>query len=172
VAQKKSRNQSAKPTTPATGGRRRNLLWGGVAVAVIAVAAGLLYFSYTPSHPQIESGAGSIPLPGGEARDDVPVDAQYIGSSTCASCHDGEAAEWRKSQHHDAMAEASDKSMLGNFNGTKFTYAGTTSTFFKRDGKFFVTTDGRDGKLTDYEIIDSRINNGYGSNYGHGNSEA
>ena len=31
-------------------------------------------------------------------------------------------------------------------------YAGTTSTFSRRDGKFFVNTDGPDGKLADYEI--------------------
>ena len=42
--------------------------------------------------------------------------------------------------------------MLGNFADAKFTYAGVTSTFFKRDGKFFVNTDGPDGKLHDYEI--------------------
>ena len=34
----------------------------------------------------------------------------------------------------------------------KFTYAGTTSTFSRRDGKFFVNTDGPDGRLADYEI--------------------
>ena len=50
------------------------------------------------------------------------------------------------------MAQASEKSVLGNFNNAKFNYAGLTSTFFKRAGKFFVNTDGRDGKLTDHEI--------------------
>ena len=50
------------------------------------------------------------------------------------------------------MAPASEQSVLGNFNSAKFTYAGLTSTFFKRDGKFFANTEGRDGKLTDYEI--------------------
>ena len=50
------------------------------------------------------------------------------------------------------MAVANEQSVLGNFNGAKFTYAGTTSRFFKRDGKFFVRTDGPDGKLADYEI--------------------
>jgi len=38
------------------------------------------------------------------------------------------------------------------FNDAKFTYAGVTSTFFRRAGKFFVNTDGRDGKLADHEI--------------------
>ncbi len=45
-----------------------------------------------------------------------------------------------------------DTSVLGNFNDAKFTYAGTTSTFSKRDGKFIVNTDGPDGQLHDYEI--------------------
>ena len=50
------------------------------------------------------------------------------------------------------MAVANEQSVLGNFNGAKFIYAGTTSTFFKRDGKFFVSTDGPGGQLADYEI--------------------
>ncbi|HEY6281252.1 MAG TPA: tetratricopeptide repeat protein, partial [Burkholderiales bacterium] len=33
-----------------------------------------------------------------------------------------------------------------------FKYYGIESTFFKRDGKFMVRTDGPDGKLTDYEV--------------------
>ena len=33
-----------------------------------------------------------------------------------------------------------------------FDYAGTTTEFFRRDGKFFVRTDGPDGKLADFEV--------------------
>ena len=44
------------------------------------------------------------------------------------------------------------ESVLGDFANAKFAYAGTTSTFSRRDGKFFVNTDGPDGKLADYEI--------------------
>ena len=33
-----------------------------------------------------------------------------------------------------------------------FSYAGTTSRFFRRDKKFYVHTDGPDGKLADYAI--------------------
>ena len=50
------------------------------------------------------------------------------------------------------MAQATEQSVRGNFNDTKFNYAGTTSTFFRSRGKFFVNTDGRDGKLADFEI--------------------
>lgn len=50
------------------------------------------------------------------------------------------------------MQKASGRTVLGEFNGAPFRYAGTTSTFFKRDGKFYVRTDGPDGKLADFEI--------------------
>ncbi len=50
------------------------------------------------------------------------------------------------------MAEANDHTVLGNFSGARFTYAGTTTEFFRRDGKFFVRTDGPDGKLADFEV--------------------
>ena len=60
------------------------------------------------------------------------VAAPYLGSDACASCHRRETEEWRASQHHDAMAEANEKTILGDFGGSAFTYAGTTSTFSKR----------------------------------------
>ena len=42
--------------------------------------------------------------------------------------------------------------VLGDFRNAKFAYAGTTSNFFTRDGRYFVRTDGPDGKLADFEI--------------------
>ncbi len=78
--------------------------------------------------------------------------ATYVGLATCKGCHEAPYNAWRGSHHDLAMQEASDKSVLGNFANAKFSYAGIASTFFKRDGKFFVNTDGPDGKLTDYEI--------------------
>jgi tetratricopeptide (TPR) repeat protein len=50
------------------------------------------------------------------------------------------------------MAVPSEKSVAGNFGGSSFTYAGVTSTFVRRDGKFYVRTDGPDGRLADFEI--------------------
>lgn len=50
------------------------------------------------------------------------------------------------------MQDASEQTVLGNFADARFSYAGVTSRFFRRDGKFFVSTDGPDGKLADFEI--------------------
>ena len=56
-------------------------------------------------------------------------------------------AAWRGSQHDLAMQEATAETVLGDFDDASFTHGGVTSRFFKRDGKFFVATDGPDGKL-------------------------
>jgi predicted CXXCH cytochrome family protein len=50
------------------------------------------------------------------------------------------------------MQVADDKTVLGDFGDAKFKYAGTTSTFFRRDGKYYVNTDGPGGKLGDFEV--------------------
>ncbi len=50
------------------------------------------------------------------------------------------------------MAEASDGAVLGRFDGKPVRIGRFTHAFFKRNGKFFVRTDGADGKLADFEI--------------------
>ncbi len=50
------------------------------------------------------------------------------------------------------MQVANERTVLGNFDNATFQYASITSTFSKRNGKFFVNTDDPDGKLADYEI--------------------
>jgi tetratricopeptide (TPR) repeat protein len=76
----------------------------------------------------------------------------FIGSAVCAGCHAAESTAWRGSHHDLAMQVATDSTVLGDFDDARFTYGGITSRFFKRDGKFFVNTDGPDGKLADFEI--------------------
>jgi Flp pilus assembly protein TadD len=88
---------------------------------------------------------------GGEA----PVEetaALYVGRQSCESCHAAEAELFRGSHHDLAMQEASEETVLGDFSGAELTYDGVTSTFFRRDGSFFVRTDGADGELADFEV--------------------
>ena len=122
---------------------RRILRWGSALVVAIAVGVGVLWFQHDRVHPGTESLLATA-----QASDT----AQYVGVAACQACHTAETAEWRQSQHQAAMAEASEQTVLGDFNDATFTYAGITSTFFRRDGKFFVRTDGPDGKLADYPI--------------------
>jgi predicted CXXCH cytochrome family protein len=76
----------------------------------------------------------------------------FVGSETCAGCHRTQADLWRGSQHRLAMDHASEKTVRADFNDTSFDHAGVHSRFFRKDGKFFVETDGADGKLAVFEI--------------------
>ena len=76
----------------------------------------------------------------------------YVGAQVCAECHATAYRHWQGSQHAKAMQPATDQTVLGDFKDASFAYAGVTSTFFRRDGKFMVRTDGPDGQLQNYEI--------------------
>ncbi|HET9700822.1 MAG TPA: tetratricopeptide repeat protein, partial [Burkholderiales bacterium] len=82
----------------------------------------------------------------------APAPATFLGSAACAQCHPGEAGAWRGSQHQRAMQAAVEGAVLGNFDDARFTHGGVTSTFFRRDGRYFVNTDSPDGKLSDFEV--------------------
>src|SRR5262249_61887235 len=78
--------------------------------------------------------------------------ATFVGSESCAGCHQSQTKLWRTSQHERAMADATDKSVLGDFNDASFQYFDVHSRFFRKDGKFFVETDGSDGKLATFNV--------------------
>ncbi|MET0618952.1 MAG: multiheme c-type cytochrome, partial [Thermoanaerobaculia bacterium] len=78
--------------------------------------------------------------------------ATFLGREACKGCHAAEYERWTGSHHDLAMQEATDETVLGDFGSRTFTHFGVTSTFYKRDGKYFVRTDGPDGKLHEYPI--------------------
>ncbi len=80
------------------------------------------------------------------------IDASFAGSDACAGCHADAYSAWKASQHAEAMQHATATTVLGNFSQATFRYAGIESTFYKRNDKFFVRTDGADGQLADFEI--------------------
>jgi len=78
--------------------------------------------------------------------------ADFVGSARCVECHAAESQAWRGSHHDLAMAEATAETVLGNFDDTELTAHGITSRFYRRDGGFFVRTDGADGAMHDYAV--------------------
>lgn len=80
---------------------------------------------------------------------DTPV---YVGRESCAACHLEQTKLWQGSHHDLAMQLATDDTVLGDFSGTEYTYGDVTSTFYRREGRFYVRTDGPDGRLHDYPI--------------------
>ena len=80
------------------------------------------------------------------------IQTAFVKNDTCAECHQKQYQEWSGSHHDLAMQTVTDKTVFGDFNETSFTHFGVTSRFFKKDRKFFVNTEGPDGKLADFEI--------------------
>ena len=76
----------------------------------------------------------------------------YVGEARCAQCHAEEAKLWSESDHAHAMQYATPSTVLGNFDNVHFSKDGVASTFYKKGNKFFVRTDGRDGKLRDFQV--------------------
>ena len=94
-----------------------------------------------------ESGA-----PPGQDRGAGETGIAYVDEATCAECHAPEHRAWSGSHHDLAMQPATPETVLGGFDGARFTHGGVTSRFFTRDGRFFVNTEGADGQLADFEL--------------------
>lgn len=82
----------------------------------------------------------------------VTTTASYVGRSACAQCHQSQMQSWQGSDHDLAMDHANERTVLGDFNNATLTHHGITSTMFRRDGQFFVNTEGPDGELADFEV--------------------
>ncbi len=78
--------------------------------------------------------------------------AKFVGMAACVECHEKQVTEWTGSHHDLAMQEATDATVLGDFQNVTHTYHSVTTTFFRKDGKFMVRTDGPDGDLHDYDV--------------------
>lgn len=80
-------------------------------------------------------------------------DTEFLGDQNCKECHQEEFDLWQGSHHDKAMQTADSISVLAYFNGEKFTSQGVTSHFYKKDGDFYVNTEGPDGNYHDYKVI-------------------
>ena len=80
-------------------------------------------------------------------------DSHFLGDNKCKECHKEQFKEWKGSHHDKAMQLADSTSVLGNFNDDKFTSQGVTSHFYKKEGGFYVNTEGPDGNNHDYKIV-------------------
>ena len=116
---------------------RRSALVGLAALAVIVLAVPLSLLRPT-------RGVGE-PGPLGEP-------PAFAGTAACLDCHPVAAQRWKGSDHDLAMAEATEDTVLGDFNNANVTNRGITSRFYRRDGKFFVSTEGPGGTVAEFEI--------------------
>jgi hypothetical protein len=85
----------------------------------------------------------------GATSDETPT---FVGTEACKDCHRTAYDSWLGSDHDLAMAEASEDTVLGDFDGVEFEHLGITSRFSRRDRKFFIWTEGPGGEMAEFEV--------------------
>jgi predicted CXXCH cytochrome family protein len=76
----------------------------------------------------------------------------FLGSNACAECHAVQVKAWKASQHAHAMQAATETAVLGDFNGAQIQHFSSKARFFRRDGRFVVETEGKDGRQAEFEV--------------------
>ena len=110
----------------------------GLAFAALILVAIPLYFYTGDDSSKADKQTGEAP--------------RFVGSESCRDCHVPEFDLWEGSHHDLAMDVATEASVLGDFNDAEITVHGVTSRFYRRDGKYFVHTNGVGGEMEDFEI--------------------
>ena len=129
-------------------GKRSPTFWLLAALIVVAAAVAWLFVDEKAAskhsvadRPQVsQSALAEQPKP------------TYVGNQACAGCHASEHQAWLGSQHEKSMQVADSASVLGDFASAHFEKDGVRSIFSQREGKYFVTTDGPDGKIAEYPV--------------------
>ncbi len=88
----------------------------------------------------------------GATEEELDTEPQFVGKESCIECHLPEYQDWQGSHHDKAMDEATETSVLGDFDDVEFEAQGMKHRFFMQDGKFMVHTDGADGTMQDFEV--------------------
>ena len=81
-----------------------------------------------------------------------PTQSTFVGNGDCASCHASQVQDWTGSHHDLAMQEASEKTVLGDFDNATFVYEGVTTSFYRKGDEYWVKTDNENGELQDYRV--------------------
>lgn len=91
---------------------------------------------------------GNTPI-ASSSRDGAPG---YVGSASCQACHAEQYTAWQGSHHRMAMQPPTTETVVGDFSGTSFGYAGIVYEFYIRDGTYRVRADDQSGDMQDFDI--------------------
>lgn len=124
--------------------------WGGrrawVAALVLILIAAIVALLYGRARSPVGDSPPVAAVPA------VATSATFVDESSCANCHAPQAQAWHGSHHDLAMQEPTGTTVLGNFDDASFTKNGVRTRFFQRDGKYWINTDGVDGRPADFEV--------------------
>ncbi|MDE0589184.1 multiheme c-type cytochrome [Halocynthiibacter sp. C4] len=76
----------------------------------------------------------------------------YVGTETCATCHEDESLVWEESHHALAWTEATEENVLGNFDGAEFVHEGVATRFDREGQAFVIHVTEEDGSKKRFEV--------------------
>ena len=147
---------AAKPAAPAAAPSTARSLWvrrtAWTLAALGLLVAALAFFWLRRDAVPVASEVAVAPAAPTAARTVEPARPAYVDNQLCIGCHQEAGKAWRQSHHFMAMAPPTPETVRGDFDNAVFRHQGVTTRFFRRDGKYFVHTDGPDGKMADFEV--------------------
>ncbi|MBE0648148.1 MAG: tetratricopeptide repeat protein [Bacteroidales bacterium] len=75
-----------------------------------------------------------------------------MSREVCKTCHEREYELFVGSDHDRAMDIADSVTVLGDFDDVTFRHLGIDSRFYKKNGNYFVYTEGPDGKMAEFRV--------------------
>ncbi|MEO7133718.1 MAG: multiheme c-type cytochrome [Vicinamibacterales bacterium] len=109
---------------------------GSTAVCAAVLLLTLTVVIHATGRPQGLNAAG----PQDGKASSLPATSEYLGSESCARCHDVEHTQWKNSLHIKMTKPIAEATVLGDFReGTKFADHDRAYTFGRKDGKPTVT---------------------------------
>ncbi len=68
----------------------------------------------------------------------VTINPGLTNYENCVACHQSSVDDWKKSDHAKAMATATSKSVLGDFNNQTVEHYGQKALFYREDASYYV----------------------------------
>ncbi|GAA5314850.1 MAG: multiheme c-type cytochrome [Candidatus Pelagadaptatus aseana] len=77
---------------------------------------------------------------------------KYMGTESCAGCHEQEYKLWQGSHHDMSMRHAREDAVQGDFDNVEFDFNGEANRFYRQGKEYWVNIKGPTGQFNDYQI--------------------
>jgi len=118
------------------------LSWGGVVASVLLAV--VVFAACSDPNPLTDNRLDSLP--------EWAAEAEFVGGSACAGCHEAEAASWAGSHHDRAMMAPTRDAVLAPFDGERLEHFGEVFVFRSEEDRFIVETAGPDGWPAEFDV--------------------
>ena len=110
-----------------------------LAAALVLLALTVILRANEPTGQQANGPTGQ-PVSATATADQQAISGDYLGSQSCAKCHDVEHTQWKNSLHIKMTKPVAEATIVGDFrDGTRFADHDRSYTFGMKNGKPFVS---------------------------------